>query len=751
MRRAPRLKGFDAGQLRLLLVALFLALAVPTAALIWQAYGQLKWEAYYQYRGLAEELANRLDERLMEQVKAAEARASSDYAFLVVSGDPAANFLQRSPLSGFPVAEDVPGLIGYFQVDSNGGFSTPLLPLDEAASDMLGISPAELDARRSVANGIQTVLAENRLVRERSQPGRNISLDALKAEAPASPVPEEDLALSEADAREYSQQVFDELNQAASSQAASSTGGEVAVPEKRADEPYGQMAYSKVADLKLDASLQKKSDSLEQESARDNEKKKQSTPAPAAGANAETAAAAVTTPGSSTINEALGGAKDRARRQEVSVLPAAKVAMQPLDAVTLSDGATSGNATPGTAMPGNTGVVRITSFMSEVDPFEFSMLASGQLVLYRKVWREGERLIQGLLIDPEVFFRVAVESGFRASLLSGMSDLVVGYQDDVIRVFRGGDAGRYASNPAELQGTLLYQGRLSAPFGGLVLIFSINRLPPGPGADVLRWIALVIGLVFLGGFLFLYRLGLGQIQLARQQQDFVSAVSHELKTPLTSIRMYSEMLKEGWVDEEKRQQYYQYISSESERLTRLIANVLRLAKITHSEPGLDLKPRTLGELLNQVESRTASQVEQAGFRLDLRRDESLQECRVKVDEDSFIQIIINLVDNAIKFSRKADNKTIEIGCQRSGTDELVFTVRDFGPGIARDQLKKIFQLFYRSESELTRETVGTGIGLAIVHQLTLAMQGKVDVINREPGAEFRVSLPEYRGGSATRL
>ncbi|MGH6629870.1 MAG: hypothetical protein ACREB3_09080, partial [Burkholderiales bacterium] len=128
MKRTIRLKGFDAGRLRLLLVALFLALAVPTAALIWQAYGQLKWEAYYQYRGLAEELANRMDERLMEQMNVAEARASSDYAFLVVSGDPAANFLQRSPLSVFPVAEDVPGVIGYFQVDGEGGFSTPLLP-----------------------------------------------------------------------------------------------------------------------------------------------------------------------------------------------------------------------------------------------------------------------------------------------------------------------------------------------------------------------------------------------------------------------------------------------------------------------------------------------------------------------------------------------------------------------------------------------------------------------------------------------
>ncbi|MGH6628487.1 MAG: sensor histidine kinase, partial [Burkholderiales bacterium] len=484
---------------------------------------------------------------------------------------------------------------------------------------------------------------------------------------------------------------------------------EADVPGNRADSREKLRTYSKVADLKLDASLQKKSEGLE---------------------HVEPAAQL---PAAKSL--VLGGAKDRTRRQEQSALPAAPAQGQVLD--------TDGES-------GSASATRITSFASEVDPFEFSMLDSGHLVLYRKVWREGERLIQGLLIDPDAFFGDAVERGFRVSLLSGMSDLVVGYQDDVIRIFRGGDVERYASNPAELQGTLLYQGRLSAPFGELALIFSINRLPPGPGADVLRWIALVIGLVFLGGFLFLYRLGMGQIQLARQQQDFVSAVSHELKTPLTSIRMYGEMLKEGWVDEEKRQQYYQYISTESERLTRLIANVLWLANITRNEPHLALKPKTVGELLNQVQSKTASQLQQAGFALELRRDEGIEECRVNVDEDSFIQIIINLVDNAIKFSRRAQNKTVEIACQRSGRDELVFTVRDFGPGIARDQLKKIFQLFYRSESELTRETVGTGIGLAIVHQLILAMKGKVDVINREPGAEFRLTLPEFRSEIAAR-
>ena len=112
-----------------------------------------------------------------------------------------------------------------------------------------------------------------------------------------------------------------------------------------------------------------------------------------------------------------------------------------------------------------------------------------------------------------------------------------------------------------------------------------------------------------------------------------------------------------------------------------------------------------------------------------------------IDEDCFVQILINLVDNAIKFSKKSDARRIDVGAAIEGRQRLRFSVRDYGPGVPRDQMKKIFRLFYRTESELTRETVGTGIGLAIVHQLATAMSGKADVVNRDPGAEFRVSFP----------
>ncbi|MDH3615851.1 MAG: HAMP domain-containing histidine kinase, partial [Gammaproteobacteria bacterium] len=385
--------------------------------------------------------------------------------------------------------------------------------------------------------------------------------------------------------------------------------------------------------------------------------------------------------------------------------------------------------------------LRITTFESEVDPFEFSLLDSGHFVLFRNVWRGGERYIQGLLLDQAAFTEEIIGSRFMDTALSDMTNLIVAFQDDVIHTFGGHGRLSYPNVAEELDGALLYQNRLTAPLNNLELIFSIERLPPGPGGRVLAWVTLILAVVFVGGFFTLYRLGLSQINLARQQQDFVSAVSHELKTPLTSIRMYGEMLKEGWADEEKQQSYYEFIHDESERLSRLISNVLQLANITRNEPQFDLKPTGVRELMSITESKITSQVERAGFRLEFKIADDVDPAMINVDDDCFAQIIINLVDNAIKFSRNAEVKAIEISSKRTSDKRISFSVRDFGPGIPRDQMKKIFQLFYRSESELTRETVGTGIGLAIVKQLTLAMNGSVDLINVEPGAEFRIVFP----------
>ncbi|MGI9205377.1 MAG: sensor histidine kinase [Woeseiaceae bacterium] len=720
------LKDYDERRLRNLLGIVFMALVIPTAVIIWLAYGQLKWEAFYQYRAQAEALTNRIDSVVAERVALAESRSFADFAFLNLTQS--GKILQRSPLAAFPVTQDFPGALGYFQVDADGAFSTPLLPARETDLTSVGIAPEEYANRAALADLIQQILADNSLVRDRATGASrllisNESTDLPEDAAPATPMASVALKSVAEDVKEdadsvgrdrddtafassaepkfrqveepesrYTQQVFDQLNASTAPAPANSPSLDTSAQSGRRENSLGRLQ-----DLELDENLQKKTEALNRTMPELLEEKIQSESVPL-----------------------------RGRRTEQVALP---------ETVALED-EFAGSLTAGEAAQS-----AITTFSSEIDPYEFSLLDSGHSVLFRKVWRNGDRYIQGLLIDQNRFAENVIATAFRETTLAGMSDLIIGYQDDIISVVNGTTAKDYLGSSGPLQGTLLYRRSLSTPLDRLEMVFSIKQMPSGPGAGVLAWSTLIIAIVFLAGFLALYRLGSSQIRLARQQQDFVSAVSHELKTPLTSIRMYGEMLKEGWADEAKQKQYYEYIHDESERLTRLISNVLQLAKITRNAPDFNLQSIAVGELMSQIESKITSQVERAGFALNIARDTDSDGRNVQVDVDCFTQVVINLVDNAIKFSRDADDKAIDISARLSAEGTIVFTVRDFGPGIPKDQMKKIFQLFYRTESELTRETVGTGIGLAIVHQLVTAMHGRVDVTNQDPGAQFDVSFP----------
>jgi len=423
----------------------------------------------------------------------------------------------------------------------------------------------------------------------------------------------------------------------------------------------------------------------------------------------------------------------RMARKEQAVLPAPSMVPPVLQRLDESVSAPTNEAIHKQAL-------RITTFESEIDPFEMSLLDSGEFVLFRKVWRNGERQIQGLLLERQAFSWNIIRSALYATSLANMTDLSVTYRGQSLGTLNG-HTGRYPlDNARDLHGQLLYQTALSSPLTDLELIFRITRLPLGPGAQVIVTVATFMAVMLIVGFWQMYRLGMAQIRLARQQQDFISAVSHELKTPLTSIRMYGEMLREGWASDEKKRLYYDYIFDESERLSRLINNVLQLARMTRSEMPFNAREISLSECMELIQVKVAGQIERAGFKPVFYTVAS-GETSLKLDPDHLSQIVINLVDNAIKFSAKQNNKCIEISCDTLRDKTAMFSVRDYGPGIAKDQMKKIFKLFYRSENELTRETVGTGIGLALVHQLVVLMGGRVDVVNKTPGAEFRIYFP----------
>jgi len=695
------LKGLDIIKLRWWLLLFFLSLAMPTAVLIQQSYSRLKWETFHQHQLMADELTNRINNHLLRLIITEEQRPFTDYSFLNVAGVPIANFLQRSPLSRFPVQSEIPGLIGYFQVDSVGKLLTPFIPEDIEKAGSYGIADKELSARVNLQNRIQQILNENRLVRNQTVIADKQDKDVYGNSGNR---PDSGLIETEKDATSLAESTV--TGKFEKSPAAPASEGQAGFDELKKMSPEKSLQDNKLGrleDLELKQTFQ-----VEAAKPKLAETKERSIDRLQKKARTER----------NVLPEAIGRAKKSS------------------DQVMKENSLSAPSVTQPDIKP-----LRIRTFESAIDPFEFSQLDSGHFVLFRKVWLNGQRYIQGLLIEQDAFLQGNINAAFQETTLSQMSDLLVVFQGNVLSAFTGRTSRGYLSSTRELNGELLYQAQLSNPLSEIQLIFSITQLPIGPGGWVIIWLTIVLVVIVIAGFYFMYRFGIGQINLVNQQQDFVSAVSHELKTPLTSIRMYGEMLQAGWVDENKKKSYYDYILDESERLTRLINNVLQLAKMTRNEKQTDLKYLMVAELLDSIQSKVSTQIERAGFELRLYCDQNVAQAHIKVNPDWFLQIMINLVDNAIKFSAKADKKVIELSCHLINSGRIQFSVRDFGPGVAKDQMKKIFKLFYRSENELTRETVGTGIGLALAHQMTMNMNGQIDVVNKNPGVEFIISFP----------
>ena len=708
-------------RLRIWLMVFFIALMIPTTLLIHQAYGELQWEAFYQQRIQAEELSSRIDTRLGDIINREEQRGYADYAFLNVAGSEQINFLQRSPLAKFPVESDIPGLLGYFQVDGDGQFTTPLLPADPQA-ETYGIPSDEYQQRLGLQMRLLDILDRNQLVK----PGPKRMKLASESESSAVPTPaaDDDSAGFSSALRSYKQPLMskakstdqgqgiaeitstepdkipsDETPISASPRVSQQAFDRLQTPLSTADNSAMKKSQlGRVADLELDKAYEERADR-----AREEQQKVQR----------------------QQTSVLFGDHQvEKKARKEITQLPETRPAIQSM--------ASNSQATNPD--------VRIRIFESEIDPFELSMLDSGHLVLYRKVWRNGQRIIQGLLIEQQAFTQGLIQSAYTSTALSSVSHLLVAWQGNVISRFQAIGNRDYRPVTNELTGTLLYQTSLSQPLDKLELVFTINQLPVGPGATVINWIAAIMILIMGIGLYLVYRAGVRQLQLVQQQQDFVSAVSHELKTPLTSIRMYGEMLQENWASEEKKKTYYDMIVGESQRLTRLINNILQLARFSRNAIQTSLRDVEISELLSMAQSAVQAPVNSAGFSLRIDCDPDISKQAIQADTDHFVQIMINLVDNALKFATNTDKRVIELACNKTSDGQIQISIRDHGPGIPKDQMKKIFTLFYRAENELTRETVGTGIGLALVNQLMREMQGAIDVHNANPGARFILSF-----------
>jgi signal transduction histidine kinase len=245
-------------------------------------------------------------------------------------------------------------------------------------------------------------------------------------------------------------------------------------------------------------------------------------------------------------------------------------------------------------------------------------------------------------------------------------------------------------------------------------------------------------LLMMGGILLTYRNVFREMNLARLKSDFVANVSHELRTPLALIRLYAETLELGRLTtKEKYQEYFRIIREESERLTALINNILDFSRIEAGRKEYEFKETNLADLVRSTLDSYRFQIEQNGFAFEENISSDVPP--VIVDREAIARSLLNLVNNALKYSR--DQKYIGVSLYRANS-RVNLEVRDHGIGIPPNEQEKIFEKFYRCGDPLVHNIKGSGLGLSLVRHIARAHGGEVLVESTpEKGSKFTIALP----------
>jgi two-component system phosphate regulon sensor histidine kinase PhoR len=231
-------------------------------------------------------------------------------------------------------------------------------------------------------------------------------------------------------------------------------------------------------------------------------------------------------------------------------------------------------------------------------------------------------------------------------------------------------------------------------------------------------------------------------RLERMRQDFVANVSHELKTPLASIKAYTETLLD-WAlhDESVNIRFLRRIEEQADRLNQLILDLLSLSRLESGQEVYQHGPLALAAVLGSCVESHRGRAEAKGLVLELDFSPLDDETLVRADEEAVRQILDNLIDNAIKYT--PEGGAVQVVC-RDGVAGITVEVADTGIGIPRDDLPRVFERFYRVDKARSRELGGTGLGLAIVKHLVQSIGGQITVASRVgAGTQFAVTLPRH--------
>jgi signal transduction histidine kinase len=266
----------------------------------------------------------------------------------------------------------------------------------------------------------------------------------------------------------------------------------------------------------------------------------------------------------------------------------------------------------------------------------------------------------------------------------------------------------------------------------------------------LRWVAYFFGstlfLLLIAGLVLIVILLLREVRLNERQSNFVSAVTHELKTPVASLKLYLDTLQLRELPESKREDFYRTMRLDLDRLHATINNVLNAAMYT-DRPVIDPQPLDLAKLARRCIDLTRTRHQLSRETFEYLGMESLM---VNGDVAALETAVLNLLDNAVKYSK--ERVEVEVDVWANGDGQAHLRVRDHGIGMSRAQLPFIFNRFYRAGSEIRRSRTGTGLGLFIVRSVMKGHRGTIAAESPGPdrGSTFTVTLPVLADSEAER-
>jgi signal transduction histidine kinase len=351
------------------------------------------------------------------------------------------------------------------------------------------------------------------------------------------------------------------------------------------------------------------------------------------------------------------------------------------------------------------------------------------------MWRGSQDRLAALVAQPgylkkewltPVVQRIVEQQGVRLALADAEGHAFLGEWADG-KAQQALRTSVQAQLPWTLQVTSIDPGTFMAEMKERRLLFLV-------GLAVMASLALAAGYAIV-------RSVARELKVARLQGDFVSAVSHEFRTPLASLCHLSELLVEGRVPtDQRRQEYYQALRRESERLHRLVESILDFRRMEVGAREYRLEGFDAATLVRGVAEEFAQEVRDYGYTVEIQVEKSLPHLRA--DREALSRAIWNLLDNAVKYS--PDCKTVGIQASCTG-DHVAIRVRDHGLGIVRSEQEQIFEKFFRASSAKAAGVRGTGLGLAMVRHIVAAHGGQLHVESRPgAGSTFTILLPFER-------